>query len=125
MAMRPTPIIILTAYSDQKHVDEAIDAGACAYMVKPLLGEQIAPAVRAALARFEQMEATLRENAGLKDDLESRKVIERAKGILMLRQGLSEADAFNRLRKIARDKGQTMKHVADGIVAADSLLSDS
>ena len=125
MEMRPVPVIILTAYSDQKHVDDAIDAGACAYMVKPVVGEQVAPAVRAALARFKQMENALRENASLKDDLESRKIVERAKGILMQRQGLSEADAFTRLRKMARDKGHPMKQTAQEIIIADALLTDS
>ena len=125
MERRPLPIIMLTAYSDQGHVDDAIAAGACAYMVKPVSGEQVTPPVRAALARFEQMQTTLRENSELKNDLEARKVVERAKGILMKRQELNEADAYNRLRKMARDKSVTMKQIAQEIIAADSLLTES
>jgi response regulator NasT len=125
MERRPLPIIMLTAYSDQGHVDDAIAAGACAYMVKPVSSEQVTPTVRAALARFEQMQTTLRENSELKNDLEARKVVERAKGILMKRQELNEADAYNRLRKMARDKSVTMKQIAQEIIAADSLLTES
>jgi two-component system, response regulator PdtaR len=121
-AERPVPIIMLTAYSDQDLVDEAIEAGACAYLVKPVVVEQVAPAVRTALARFEILEETRRENADLKDSLETRKLVERAKGILSQRLQLSEADAFRRLQKTARDKSQPLKQVALEIIRADELL---
>lgn len=125
MERGPIPIIMLTAYSDQAHVDDAIAAGACAYMVKPVTGEQVPPAVRAALARFEQMQETLKENADLRDDLEARKIVERAKGVLMQRQSLTESDAYNKLRKMARDKSVPMKRIAQEIIAADSLLTEA
>jgi two-component system, response regulator PdtaR len=121
-AERPVPIIMLTAYSDQDLVDEAIEAGACAYLVKPVVVEQVAPAVRTALARFEILEETRRENADLKESLETRKLVERAKGILSQRLQLSEADAFRRLQKTARDKSQPLKQVALEIIRADELL---
>ncbi len=122
-AERPVPIVMLTAYSDQAIVDEAIAAGACAYLVKPVVVEQVAPAVRTALARFDILEAARRENGDLRDALETRKLVERAKGVLAQRFQLSEADAFRRLQKTARDRSQPLKQVAQEIVRADELLS--
>lgn len=122
-AERPVPIIMLTAYSDQALVDEAIAAGACAYLVKPIVVEQVAPAVRTALARFEVLEETRRENGDLRESLETRKLVERAKGILAQRLQLTEADAFRRLQKTARDKSQPLKTAALEIIRADELLS--
>lgn len=121
-AERPVPIVMLTAYSEQSLVEEAIEAGACAYLVKPVALEQVAPAVRTALARFEVLETAHRENDDLRDALETRKLVERAKGILGKRLNLSEADAFRRLQKTARDKSQPLKRVALEIVQADELL---
>lgn len=119
---RPIPIIILTAYSEESLVEEAIEAGACAYIVKPITSEQVVPAVRTALARFETMERVRQENEDLKATLETRKLVERAKGILMQRMQLSEPDAFKRLQKISRDKAQTMKQTAQEVLQADSLF---
>ncbi|MBB6053518.1 ANTAR domain-containing response regulator [Armatimonas rosea] len=120
---RPLPIIMLTAYSDQALVEEAIAAGACAYLVKPVVAEQVAPAVRTALARFDVLQETRRENTDLRDALETRKLVERAKGILASRLQLNEADAFRRLQKSARDKSLPLKQVALEIVRADELLT--
>jgi len=122
MRERPTPVIILTAYSDDKSVEDALEAGACAYLVKPVASEQLIPAVRTAIARFETMEEVRRENETLKEALEARKLIERAKGILMQRKQLTEAEAFRRLQKISRDKCQKMKQTALEVIEADSLL---
>ena len=122
LSERPVPIVMLTAYSEQSLVEEAIEAGACAYLVKPILSEQVAPAVRAAVARFEALDRVQRENEDLRDALETRKLVERAKGILMERQRLSEADAFRRIQKLARDRSQTMRQVAQEILHADQLL---
>jgi two-component system, response regulator PdtaR len=122
MQERPLPIVILTAYSDDRLVEEAIEAGACAYVVKPVVSEQLIPAVRTALTRFEAMEVVLKENTDLKDALETRKLVERAKGILMERSRLSEADAFRKLQKMSRDRCQTMKQSALEVIHADSIL---
>ena len=123
MAERPTPIIVLTAYSDDKSVDMALEAGACAYLVKPVASEQLIPAVKTAIARFEMMESVKKENDDLQEALETRKLVERAKGILMERRRLTEADAFRAMQKISRDKCQKMKQTALEIINADSLLS--
>ncbi|MBB6050787.1 ANTAR domain-containing response regulator [Armatimonas rosea] len=120
---RPVPIIMLTAYSDETLVKEAISAGACAYLVKPVVIEQIAPAVRTALARFEVLEEVQRENTDLRDSLETRKLVERAKGILSERLALSESDAFRRLQKMSRDKSQTLKNTALEIVRANEIFT--
>lgn len=122
-AERPIPIIMLTAYSDQALVEEAIAAGACAYLVKPVVVEQVAPAVRTALARFEVLEESRRENGDLRDALETRKLVERAKGILAQRLQLTEADAFRRLQKTARDKSLSLKQVSLDIIRADELFA--
>ena len=120
---RPVPIVVLTAYSDERSVDAAMEAGACAYLVKPVSGDQLIPAVRAALARFEALQAIRQENENLKDALETRKLVERAKGILMTRKNLAEAEAFRLLQKMSRDKCQTMKRTATEIIEADRLFS--
>jgi two-component system, response regulator PdtaR len=120
---RPVPIIMLTAYSDETLIKEAISAGACAYLVKPVVIEQIAPAVRTALARFEVLEEVLRENTDLRDSLETRKLVERAKGILSERLSLTESDAFRRLQKISRDKSQTLKNTAQEILRANEIFT--
>ena len=122
MEERPTPVIILTAYSDDKSVEDALEAGACAYLVKPVASEQLIPAVKAAIARFETMEAVRKENETLKDALETRKLVERAKGIVMQRKNMAEAEAFRHLQKISRDKCQTMKVTANEIINADNIL---
>lgn len=120
---RPVPIIMLTAYSDETLVREAISAGACAYLVKPVVIEQIAPAVRTALARFEVLEEALRENTDLRDSLETRKLVERAKGVLSERLTLTESEAFRRLQKISRDKCQTLKLTALEIMRANEIFT--
>jgi two-component system, response regulator PdtaR len=123
MAERPVPIIILTAYSDNQAVEDALDAGACAYLVKPIASEQLIPAVKAAIARFEIAEEVRKENDNLKDALETRKLVERAKGIVMDRKKLTEAEAFRHMQKMSRDKCQTMKQTAMEVINADSILS--
>lgn len=119
----PVPIIMLTAYSDAALVAEAIGAGACAYLVKPVVIEQIAPAVRTALARFEVLEEVQRENTNLRDSLETRKLVERAKGILSERLFLSESESFRRLQKMSRDRSQTLKSTALEIVRANETFT--
>lgn len=123
MQENPLPVIMLTAYSDEKLVEEALEAGACYYLVKPIVSEQLIPAVKTAIARFEAMESVKKENDTLKDALETRKLVERAKGILMDRKQMSEADAFRRMQKMSRDRCQTMKQTAMEIIQADTVFS--
>ncbi len=118
----PIPIIMLTAYSDDAYVDNALDAGACAYLVKPITSEQLLPAIKLAMYRFEALQDAIREATDMKDALETRKIIEKAKGILMQRRQISEADAFRQLQKMSRDRCQTMKITAQEIIKASELL---
>ena len=122
LAEKAIPVIMLTAYSDSQNVEEAIEAGACAYLVKPIVGDQLGPAIRTALARFETFASISKENENLKESLETRKIVERAKGILMDRSKMLEAEAFKRLQKISRDRCQTLKQTAKEIISADILF---
>lgn len=116
-AERTVPVIILTAYADRAFVEQARSAGALAYLVKPIREADLGPAVEMALGRFREIQDLRKEIGGLEDALESRKIIERAKGLLMRREGLDEPSAFARLQKQARDARKTMKEIAEAINA--------
>lgn len=120
LADRTVPVIILTAYADREFVRQAREAGVLAYLVKPVRESDLRPAVEMAIGRFQEIQ-TLREEIGdLEETLRTRKVVERAKGILMRRYGLDEAEAFARIQKQARDARKTMREVADAIVESDA-----
>ncbi len=116
------PILAITAHDRPELVDEAISAGIAAYLVKPVDARQIDRALRLAASRHAEFEAMRAEVDRLADALESRKVVERAKGILMDR-GLSEQEAFLRIQRRARDTNCTMDRVARQIIAAADLLA--
>lgn len=122
---RPTPILMLTAYTDRNTIRRAEAVGALGYLVKPVNEAELMPAINIALARFKEIQTLRSQVSELEDSLESRKAIERAKGILMQRLGLSERDAYERLRHRARDKRAKMKDVAQAIIEAEELLSSS
>jgi two-component system, response regulator PdtaR len=114
---RPLPVVMLTAYGQQDLVARAVEAGVFGYLVKPFRESDVLPAIRAAVARHEEL-ASLREEAEtLSEALAARKAIERAKGILMDKQGLSEADAFARLRKASQASSRPMKVIAEAVIA--------
>lgn len=115
---RIAPVLLLTAYSQQDLVDRAKDAGVMAYIVKPFQESDLAPAIEVALQRWSEFRALEREVEDLKEALETRKLVDRAKGILMDTQGLSEADAFRRIQKTSMDQRKPMKDVAEAIVLA-------
>jgi response regulator NasT len=119
---RPTPILMLTAYTDRETIRRAEQAGALGYLVKPVNETELTPAINIALARFQDIQALRHQVSELEDSLEARKLIERAKGILMQRLGLSERDAYERLRHRARDKRAKMKDIAQAIIEAEELL---
>jgi AmiR/NasT family two-component response regulator len=116
------PIIMLTAYADRETVRRAEAAGALAYLVKPVSENEFPPAINIALARFREIQALRTQVTDLEESLEARKLIERAKGILMQRLGLNERDAYERLRQRARDKRTKMKDIAQAIIEAEELL---
>jgi two-component system, response regulator / RNA-binding antiterminator len=117
------PIVLFTEDDDTSHVRAAIAAGVTAYVVAGLAPERVKPVLDVALARFEHEESLRRELADARTQLSDRKVIERAKGILMQRQSLMENEAFERLRKTAMDKGLKLVDVAQRIVDVADLLA--
>jgi response regulator NasT len=119
---RLTPIIMLTAYTDRETIRRAEMAGALAYLVKPVKEVELSPAINIAIARFKEIERLRNQVVELEDSLEARKLVERAKGILMQRLGLGERDAYERLRQRARDKRTKMKDIALAIIEAEELL---
>ncbi len=119
---QPIPIIMLTAYVDKDTVRKAEAAGALAYLVKPVNENELPPAINVAMARFKEIQSLRNEVGELQDSLEARKLVERAKGILMQRLGLSERDAYERLRQRARDKRAKMRDIAQAIIEAEELL---
>jgi response regulator NasT len=118
MQERSVPILLLTAYTDEKLVRRAADAGVFAYLVKPFSANDLIPAIETAVARHEELAALREEVATLGDALAARKSIERAKGLLMEREGMTEGEAFARLRRASQLSGQSLKVIADAIVAA-------
>lgn len=115
-ADRIAPVVILTAFSQRELVMRARDAGTMAYLVKPFAKRELVPAVELAVSRFAELQALEAEVAGLTDRLETRKVIDRAKGLLMTNQQLSEPDAFRWIQRTAMDRRTTMKAVAEAVV---------
>jgi AmiR/NasT family two-component response regulator len=115
---RIAPVLLLTAYSQQDLVDRAKEAGVMAYIVKPFHEADLAPAIEVALQRWNEFRTLEREVEDLKEALETRKLVDRAKGLLMDTQGLSEADAFRRIQKTSMDQRKPMKEVAEAIVLA-------
>jgi AmiR/NasT family two-component response regulator len=122
MQSRPTAIVMISAYSERELVDAALRAGASGYLVKPVSDEQIEPALQVALSRFSELSDLRGELSSLKDALEARKSVERAKGILMKRFELAEDEAYRRLQKLSRDKRQSIKQTAEQVIAAAELL---
>jgi response regulator NasT len=109
-------VVILTAFSQRDLVERARDAGAMAYLVKPFGKRDLVPAVELAMSRFAELRALEAEVAGLTDRLESRKVIDRAKGMLMSSHGMTEPEAFRWIQRTAMDRRNTMKAVAEAVL---------
>ena len=120
-AERIAPVLLLTAYSQADLVDRAKEAGVVGYLVKPFLESNLAPAIEVTLARFEEFQALRKEVDDLKDNLETRKIVDRAKGILMTTQGLTEQDAFRRIQKMSMNIRRPMKEIAEAIVLASEV----
>lgn len=115
------PIIFLTAYSDKELVEKAKEVGVIAYIVKPFKESDLFPAIEIAIARFREFQLLRKEVADLKDALETRKLVDRAKGLLMDREGLKEHEAFRLIQKASMDKRKPMKEIAQAIILAYEL----
>jgi response regulator NasT len=114
---RPIPIVMVTAYGEDELVSRAVEAGVFGYLVKPFRESDLLPAIRTARARHEELAALREEADSLTEALAARKSIERAKGLLMEREGLTEQAAFARLRKASQISGRPLKVVADALIA--------
>jgi two-component system, response regulator PdtaR len=115
-AKRIAPIVVLTAFSQRDLVERARDAGAMAYLVKPFSITDLIPAIELAISRFNEISVLEKEVATLSDRLETRKLVERAKGLLQSKQGMSEPEAFKWIQRAAMDRRTTMKRVAEVIL---------
>lgn len=113
---RVAPVVLLTAFSQRDLVDRAKEAGVVGYLVKPIQEADLAPAIEIALSRFQEFRELEKEVDNLSDQLETRKLVDRAKGILMDTQGLTEAAAFRRIQKMSMNTRKSMKEIAQAIV---------
>lgn len=113
---RIAPCLILTAYSQRDLVEQAAEAGAMGYLVKPFTKQDLLPAIEIAKGRYQQLTALAEEVGDLTERLEARKVVDRAKGALADRYAMSEADAFRFIQKAAMQRRLTMREVADRII---------
>jgi response regulator NasT len=116
------PVLMLTAFSQRELVDRARDAGVMAYVVKPFTIGDLVPAIEIAISRHTQMKSLAEEVADLHERLETRKIIDRAKGILMKALNLSEPEAFSWIQRAAMDRRLTMKEVAHAVISPEAAL---
>jgi len=114
---QPLPIVLLTAYGQEELVNRAVEAGVFGYLVKPFREQDLVPAIATARARHVELMAVREEADSLAEALAARKAIERAKGLLMEREGLSENDAFDRLRRASQVSGRPLKVIAEAVIA--------
>ncbi len=118
MEERIAPVILLSAYGDRELVQRAKEAGVMGYLIKPFREADLPPAIEVAMTNFQHWLQLEKEAKDLKEALETRKLVERAKGILMDRYGLSEAEAFRRIQKMSMDNRKPMKEIAMAIILA-------
>nr|WP_168207682.1 response regulator [Microlunatus elymi] len=116
-ADRIAPVVMLTAFSQRELIERAREAGAMAYVVKPFGKDDLVPAIEIAIARYQQILAVEAEVADLEERLESRKVVDKAKGLLQVGLGLTEPEAFRWIQKTAMDLRKSMREVAEGVIA--------
>lgn len=112
------PVVMVTAFSQAAYIERACDAGAMGYLVKPFSKADIVPAMQVAVSRYAESRQLAEEAGDLKERLATRTLVDRAKGVLMVR-GMSEPEAFRRLQKMAMDKRLTLKQVAEAVLLAE------
>ncbi len=115
------PVLLLTAYSDRELVDRAREAGVVNYIVKPFRDAELMPTIEIALARYQEFLEMDKEIRDLKETLDTRKLVERAKGILMDTQGLKEAEAFRKIQQLSMNTRKSMKEIAQAILLANEI----
>lgn len=122
LAQTAIPIVLLTAYADEDFVRRAGEAGTMAYLLKPVGGAHLRSTIEVALARFKELDALRQEVTDLREALDTRKLVEQAKGVLMKRLQLSEAEAFRRMQQKSRRTRTNLKEVASTILKAEETL---
>jgi len=120
----PLPIVLLTSHYETNTIERAKAAGVMAYLIKPLREEELLPTIELAISRFAEFISLRRENEDLKKTLEARKTIERAKGILMKSQGISEAEAFALIQKKSMDTRRPMVEIAQAIILTEEITKE-
>jgi two-component system, response regulator PdtaR len=115
------PVLLLTAYSSRELVNQAREAGVLGYLIKPVREAELMPLIEVTIARWSEQISRRRELSQLQDRIETRKLVERAKGALMDQQGLSEADAFRKIQQLAMNSRKTMREVAQAILLTQQL----
>ena len=121
---KPLPIVLITSHCDPETIGRAMDAGVMGYLVKPLRAEELRPAIELAISCFKECTSLREENSTLKEVLEARKIIERAKGLLMERRKLSEEQAYSLIKKASMNMRKPMADVAQAMLLAGGLLTD-
>lgn len=119
----PLPILMLSSHLDQELVRRAKEVGVMAYLLKPLREDELLPSIELAISRFEEFKTLRQENADLRRNLEDRKLIERAKGILMERERISEQQAFARIQKTSMNTRRSMAEIAQAILLSDAVTA--
>ncbi len=122
---RIAPVLLLTAFSQQELVEGAKEAGVVGYVVKPFRESELIPAIEIALARFKEFRSLEKEAHNLREMLETRKLVERAKGVLMDTQGLREAEAFRKIQKLSMNTRKSMREIAEAILLAHEVGKDA
>jgi response regulator NasT len=115
------PVLLLTAYSQRDLIDRAKEAGVFGYLVKPFKEADLLPAIEIAISRYREMEALDKEVENLQDKLETRKLVDRAKGILMIKRGMTEQEAFRWIQTQSMNARKTMKEVAEAVILTQSI----
>lgn len=119
------PVLFLTAFSQKELVEGAKEAGVVAYLVKPFRETELVPAIEVALARFSEFRLLQQQVGDLKDTLETRKLVDRAKGLLMDTQGLTEAEAFRKIQKMSMNTRKSMREIAEAILLTHQVEKGS
>jgi response regulator NasT len=118
---RISPVLLLTAFSQTELIDGAKEAGVVGYVVKPFRESELVPAIEIALSRFKEFRVIEKEAQNLRETLETRKLVERAKGVLMETSGLREAEAFRKIQKLSMNTRKSMREIADAILLAHQV----
>ncbi|MBN2584592.1 MAG: response regulator [Planctomycetes bacterium] len=122
MERRPCPVIVTTAFTDEKYLQEAVQSHVFGYLVKPIVARQLLSVMALARSRFAEFQRLREENETLRDALETRKLVEKAKGLLMQKKGLTEQQAYEIMRAQSQKQSQPMREIARNILGAADFL---